>query len=179
MSVFPPGVPIENTYAASTAVFTPAGAATDVFELFGSASKIVKVQKITLGFYTAGPSEYASPVALLKRSTAPTGGTAVNATKVPLNSTSPAATVNKCRHYTANPSGGTLVGGILRKSLGTRLQDYTTAFGYIETIELFEANPEKGVSPIILNGIAEGVSVNFNGGTAPGSMWVDILFTEV
>lgn len=179
MSVFPPSVPIENTYAASTAAFAPAGSATDIFEIFGSASKTVKIQKISLGFYTSGTSEYASPVALLKRSSAPTGGTAVNATKVPLNSASPAATVAKCRHYTANPSGGTLVGGILRKAIGTRLQDYTTAYGSIEDIVLFEANPEKGIAPIILNGVSEGVSVNFNGITAPANMWVDVLFTEV
>lgn len=179
MSVFPPSVPIENTYAASTAVFTPAGSATDVFEIFGSATKTVKIQKVTLGFYTSGSTEYSTPVALLKRSTAPTGGTAVNATKVPLNSTSPAATVNKCRHYTANPTGGTLVGGIVRRVAGTRLQDYTTAFGYVEVIDLFEANPEKGIAPIILNGVTEGMAVNFNGATAPGSMWIDILFTEV
>lgn len=179
MSVFPPSVPIENTYAASTAAFTPAGSATDVFEIFGSATKTVKIQKVTIGFYTSSTSEYTSPVTLLKRSTAPTGGTAVNATKVPLNSTSPAATVNKCRHYTANPSGGTLVGGIVRRACGTRLQDYTTALGYLEVIDLFEATPEKGVAPIILNGITEGVSINFNGATAPGTMWVDVLFTEV
>jgi hypothetical protein len=98
------------TYSA-TAVFSPTvTAATDVFTITGSATKTVRVTKLTVfGTETTAATQI---VEILKRSTANSGGTSAASTAVPHDSNSSAATATVLS-YTANPTTlGTLLATI-------------------------------------------------------------------
>lgn len=94
------------TYAASSAVFTPA--AGDIFTVTGSATKIVKIVRVTLSG-TATVAATINTISLLKRNTANTAGTFSAATKVPFDSLDAAATATVLS-YTVAPTIGNLVG---------------------------------------------------------------------
>jgi hypothetical protein len=98
------------TYSA-TAVFSPtATAATDVFTITGSATKTIRVTRLTVfGTETTAATQI---VEILKRSTANSGGTSAASTAVPHDSNNSAATATVLS-YTANPTTlGTLLATI-------------------------------------------------------------------
>ena len=145
------GVP---AYSAFTASFSVAVAATDIFYIAGSTTKTIKISRL---FYSAQQTAAAPEIiSLRKRSTANTAGTAVATTKVPLDSTMPAATA-LVQHYTANPTVGTAIGSIW--------------FGRVDIVALATSPLTGGFlgveidflkifgSPVILRGVAEGLSI--------------------
>lgn len=145
---------MKPTYSATEAVFAPATLATDVCNLTGSATKNVRVRRILFnGLATAVISD---PVAIIKRSTANSGGTPLVPTPASYDSASAAATA-VFTAYTANPTLGTQAG---------ILADPYVTFGNLTT-----SGPPSGStlfefgrlgSPIVLRGVAESVSVNLN-----------------
>jgi hypothetical protein len=153
-----------NTYAGATAAFASAATATDIFVIYGSATKTIRVLRIQV--YATQTTAGAASIFLIKRSTAPTGGTSVATTKVPLDSTSAAATAT-VQHYTANPTVGTTVGNV---------QAYR---GIIPAAASLINNPictwDFGNRPgqaIVLRGTGEGVAVNLNGVTVTGGSFI-------
>lgn len=142
---------VRSTYAAS-AVITPAGSATDLLQISGSASKTVKVQSLTCT-HTATAAGVNNLVAL-KRSAANTGGTTAAATAVGLDSTfpTPAASVVT---YSANPTTGALVGNLAVRAAGASVPTGTMAA--VPVVFDFGSTDRQGV---VLRGTAETFALN-------------------
>lgn len=166
----------KNTYAASTAAFTPAAAATDVFTISGSASKTVKVLSLVLsGVQTAGGN--IATVSLVKRSAVNTGGTAVASTKVPHDSSIATATA-VVQHYTANPTGlGAAVGTVYNPRASVPAAGNVGSPASI--LQYAAPDPSLG-EPITLRGTAEVLAISLGGVTPTGAagFQVTALWTE-
>lgn len=116
----------------------PAASATDVLVIVGSATKTVRVKRITLtGIATAAGTFHA---VLIRRSADDTAGTSTNATAVPREPGAVAATA-VIRGYTGNPSAlGTAVGTIAAQYMGfgtaaTQLAAPPTVFDFGESAD--------------------------------------------
>lgn len=162
------------TYSASTAAFTPVATATDTVTIAGSATKTIKVLRITLSGTqtTAGINTWY----ITKRSAADTGGTSVAMVAVPHDSASAAASATILK-YTANPTGGgTLVGHVWIGQVNAPAPG-TAGIGIVPTVIDF---PALYGQPIILRGTAEQLAVNFNGAAVPSglSMAITVDWTE-
>lgn len=147
------------TYSAAFQGASIALLATDVFTLTGSASKVIRVTRVDIEFTGGG---FAVQVALLKRSTANSGGTSTPLTAVPHDSNDAAATAT-ARQYTVNPTTGTLVGPIDEGRVNSPLTSSVTSPAPFE----WDANrPSK---EIFLRGTNEVLAVNLIGTTLSGA----------
>lgn len=161
----------EETFAASIIGLVPAATPTDIFEIIGSATKIVKVRRLRITG-NRGTST-TSDVVLLRRSTANTGGTSTLPTIVK-NDTNNAAPTAVVKAYTANPTTGTLVGNLRadKQFLYPPGGGSSDVRDYVLT--------ESGAQPLFLRGVAESIAFNLNGVTmASGSLDIWIEWTEV
>lgn len=146
-------------YSASIPTFAVATAATDVFTLKGTNKRTIKIRRIGMSL-TGNLALNASvtvEVTLVKRRTPNSGGTSVASTKVPHNSTSPASEAD-VRHYTANPTLGTLVGTV--RSQKVTVPTVNIAGGVPPVVEWTFFN-----DPVILNSAYETLAINLNGNT--------------
>ncbi len=157
-----------STYVASAGV-TSAASATDIFNLKGSASRVVTVTSVECNGIatTAGVAN----LSLIKRSAANSGGTSTAPTVVPTNSGLPAGTAALLA-YTANPTVGTVVGTVGAKTLGMPL-----ATGGGAPSALWNFVSDQFNQPVVLNGVAESLSVNGNGVTLPAGAVLNCTFT--
>lgn len=172
--ITPPGM---ATYMAATATFTPAASATDIFTISGSASKTVRVLRVVLSGVATAASNITT-ITLVKRSAADTGGTAVASTRVPLDSTSAAASAT-VQHFTANPTVGGAVGTLATPRV--LVPAAATATAAPPTILDWEFQKDNGWgTPVILRGTAEVLAVNMGGVVPAGSatFTVTIVWTE-
>lgn len=169
------------TFAASSAFFTAAASPTDVFTVTGSASKTVKILKVYVALSNSAmvlgaPNQFA----VVKRSSANTGGTSTSITPVPLDSNDTATAT--AANYTANPTGlGTLAGQV---STAVITGHVSMASGVSTTsapnqVCLFDA--DKYGKAITLRGTAQQCSVNILTGTLTGTaplLSITVIFTE-
>lgn len=162
------------TYCASSALFTPATSATDLAIINGSASKTIRVLKVLMLYQsTNSGNNYADSFIAIKRSSANSGGTSTTLTKVPLNSSSAAASA-VALNYTANPTPGSAVGTV---SVAGGTSGSTPNPN--SCIVLFDA--DKYGQACVLSGTAEGLAVNHNGTTVAGTsplVQVTFIWTE-
>jgi hypothetical protein len=162
--------PTKATYGIASVGNTPAATPTDVATLYGSATKTVKVKRVTVSGVatTAGTMQ----VLLTKRTAANTAGTSTTSTIGQFDSTDTAATA-VAKIYTANPTS--LGAGV---ALSAQLLNFGVA-GAAGTVVFDFAN--RNDKAIILNGIAEGLAINLNGGAVPsgGTFGYTIEFEEV
>ncbi len=164
------------TYVYSTPYFTPVAATTTMVEIAGVASRKLKIQRI-LASYSATAIGQAK-FYVNKRSTVCTGGTPVTTTPVGFNSLQTQTSSAVCRHFTANPTVGTLVGQVRAVAVTSEGVNATPQSdnGY-KTI--YEHNPENG--PLQLNTAAETITIDAGGvipgGTAP-TVSFSIEYTE-
>lgn len=136
-----------------------AASATDIAEIYGNATNTVLVTKVIIS--SLQTTTGTNLVLLLKRSTANTTGTPTTGTNVPMDSTDAAAST-VCKSYTANPTTGTLVGGVERIHVpGPKAADGVTGRTVIEL-----GDKGKGV---YLAGTAQGLVVNLGGVTIAGA----------
>lgn len=161
------------TYSAATALFTPGAAATDIATITGSATKVIKILHVE--FSMTQTASGITPVLLIKRSTADTGGTPVAATVVPLDINNPAgtATVNA---YTANPGAlGTSVGNVLVANVNVPV-----AASVVSPSQFVLFDAHLAGQPIVLRGTGDVLAVNLAGVTPAGAATaaVTIYFTE-
>jgi hypothetical protein len=154
-----------------SATVTTAATATDVVTITGSATKTVRVTLIRVsGLATTAIT---TPVLLIKRSAANTGGTSAALTAVPHDSNNAAATATGLS-YTANPTG-------LGAAVGTMRQDRLTFAVTASTADAplvwdFGARPSQAV---VLRGTTQVLAVNLNSTTITGgSISIDIEWTE-
>jgi phage baseplate assembly protein gpV len=156
------------TYRASSGSFSPAALATDIFTISGVASKTIMITKIIFSATQTAGSTF--NVALIKRSTANTSGTATAMTAVPLDA-SDAAAGSIVQYYTANPTLGTTIGSvetapIFCSTTATQPEKYVFDFGLRS-------------KPIILNSASQALSINLGGVTMTGgACFVTIEWTE-
>lgn len=150
------------TYSASSAPFVAASTPTDVFTIFGSSTKIIRVKRIYIAL-TATASTIIN-VLLIKRSTANTGGTSTAITMVPHDSYDLAATASVL-NYTANPSLGSTVGTI--RSLKVLASLVATVTASDHNSELCFGN--NGDKSIVLRGTGQCLSINLNSVTIAGN----------
>jgi hypothetical protein len=151
------------TYSSASFGVTLAATATDFWELIGSASKTIRVLRITLtGTATAG----ASPdILLIMRSAVDTGGTATQPTIVPNDSNNAAATA-VINLYSANPTLGATVGTVRARKLNLGAPG---AAGIIEW--KFSGNNDQA---LVLRGVAQVLCLNFSGVAVPAGTSIDI-----
>jgi hypothetical protein len=158
-----------NTYSAS-ASWTFAASATDIFTITGSATKTVKIRRITLSFTATSGAN--ATVVVTKRSTANTAGTSGTPTAVPWDSTNAAATA-VVRNYTANPTLGTLVGNVQTSTV------YASGGGTIGSIPIILDYTGTAQQPLILRGTSQVVGINMNGTTYTGNIArATVIWTE-
>lgn len=144
---------LKPTYSATANLTSTATAAQAVCALSGSASKTIRVRRVILsGAMTAIE---AIPISINKHSTLYTAGGGAQATTVPYDSQSAAATAI-LEYWTANPTPGTSVGTIL---------DQYVPFGNTTTgVEPpYEMKFGEFGSAAVLRGAAQYLSVNFSG----------------
>ena len=165
------GESTKQTYSASIIGLVIGAAATDIFEIIGSATKLVRVKRIQVSGTATGTAAIA--LVLVKRSAANTLGTSTAPSPVSHDSNNIAAT-SALKAYTANPTLGAIVGNIR----STR-QTLTTPGGAIVNVPtVFEFG--NGVNQnIILRAVTETLAVNLNGVTVAGeTLDIDITWTE-
>lgn len=145
------------SYIASASFSPTVTAATDVFTITGSASKTIRVTKLSIsGTATSSVVVVAS---LIKRSTADTGGTPTAATAVPNDSANAAATATVAS-YTANPTLGNTVGAIASDRLV-----FAAATGVPSLRDYVFGGANQA---IVLRGTAQQLVVNLNSATVAG-----------
>ena len=161
------------SYSCAPTPVTPPATPTDVFTIYGSATKTVRITHVTLN--STQTANGINDWFVIKRSTANTGGTSTTITPVPNDSLFPAATA-VVRRYTANPTAlGTAVGNVaIVNIISPPVAPGTSGTSYVPYIFDFTNNP------IVLRGVAEGLAINFNGAALPGGLSVNcsITFTE-
>ena len=167
------------TYSAVFVSTTTAASLTDFFTINGSATKTIYVKRLGCsGNSTAAGS---GTIALVRRSTADSGGTKVTASAtvggqlVPLDSNSAAATAT-VNAYTANPTTGTAVGIVNAASLNTG--PAATAASSPELTWTFGGGDNTQAQT--LRGAAQGLSVSGLGTALPAGTTVtcEVLWTE-
>lgn len=158
--------------AAATAFSAGTGATTDIFTIYGSASKTVKVQKLLISSTTATAASYFD-IVVAKRSTAFSGGTAANPTVVPLDSNNAAGTA-VVSNFTAAPTAGSNVGSI------SSVKYFSPLTGTAAPVTSVSFDFGSLGQPVVLRGVAQGLAVTLNGVTpANAQSWdIAVVWTE-
>ena len=154
-----------NTYAASSAAFTPGATPQDVFTITGSSSSIIYVLK--MGISTTQSTAGVNAWYLAKRSTANTGGTSSNLAEINFNSGNSAPT-SIVLSYTANPTAGTLVGNVWSGHINSPAPA-TAGIGSVGLQLNFESLLG---NPIVLVDQNQVLAWNFNGAALPTGLSV-------
>lgn len=150
----------KNSYSACASGFVPPAAATDVFTITGSATKVIRVTRIELSGTTTAGSGTDVNCSLIRRSTPDSGGVRVADTVVSHDTTNPSGTAT-VGHYTTNPTLGTSLGAIRAVRL-----PIATVGAPASTVDWdFGVRPSQAV---VLRGTSEQLCVNFGGGTITG-----------
>lgn len=134
--------------------FNPAASATDVFTIYGSATKTVRV----VSFFISGTNTANTNAVVIvnKRSTANTGGTSASVTAVPLDSNNASATAT-VKSWTTNPTLGTLIGSLVGDLV------FLPALSSTNPVEQLNFDFGNNGQPIVLRGTSEGAALNMNG----------------
>ena len=165
---------VPATYSATSAIaFTAAATPTDIFTIYGSATRTIKILRI--GFSATQTTAATANIVLIKRSAANTGGTIATATSVPHDAADPTATATIV-NYTANATAlGAAVGTV--KALRAYIPAPATATPQTFYEIIFGGNNNE--KPIILRGTSQGLAINLNSTTITGNLftcWVE--YTE-
>lgn len=151
---------------------TPVATATDVVVLSGSASKVIRVTKVSVVGTATAASIYDHYI--VKRTTANTGGTSTTKTAAQSDSNDATQTATLSL-YTANPTTGT---GVTVEGNKTYLSASATpgaaALPYVYT---FGTRNDKA---IVLRGTTESLAINFGGQAVPSgaNLYLSIEWTE-
>jgi hypothetical protein len=153
------------TYSAAVSGLVVANTPTDIFTITGSASKTIRITRISFtGTQTTGTQ---IRVIVLKRSTANSGGTSTSPARVPHDSNNAAATATVLA-YTANPTTGTLVGNIRAAKV---LVGLTT----VNSDQLIIDFGTRNGQGFVLRGTTQVLAINLAGVTIAGNS-LDISF---
>jgi hypothetical protein len=170
----------KGTFTASSTFTTLAASATDFFTIYGSGTKTIRVLKVYLTNLSTGTAAVNDVVSVIKRSTAPSGGTATTITACPLDSTNAAVTAT-VKIWTANPTPGTAVGTIATYQINGYLTggSSSTNIPNFPKYCLFDA--DKFGQACVLRGTGEGLCLNLGGVTQAGTspkIDIEVVWTE-
>lgn len=158
-----------NKASYSASVTGAAGVVGDTLTLTGSATKTIRVTRLSLtGIATAATD---LDIQVIKRSTADTAGTSSGVTACPHDSANSAASATALL-YTVAPTPGTPVGTPIRAA---KVFAATAATAPVIQSWDFGNGPKQG---IVLRGIAQVIAVNFSAALTGGSFDIDIEWTE-
>lgn len=152
---------------------TPVATATDVLVLSGSATKVIRVTKVSVVGTATAASIYDNYI--IKRTAANTGGTSTSVTPAQSDSADAAATAT-LRLYTANPSA--LGTGIAVEGAKTYLSaGATPGAAALPHVYTFGTRNDKA---IVLRGTGESLAFNFGGQAVPSgaNLYLSIEWTE-
>lgn len=153
-------IPYHPASYSASAGFVAAATPTDVFNIIGSASKVIRIKKLRLTGTTTSGSPISVNVGLIKRTSLNTGGTRVTLTSVSHDNTNPTATAS-VGNYTANPTAlGTSAGAIRTQRTSFNVSGLTGGQA------IFEFSDGQ---PFILRGATEQLCVNFNATSITGN----------
>ena len=159
------------TYSATVNGLALAATATDIFTLTGSATKTIRITKVSFNALQTTAAQVA--VVLLRRSTANTVGTSTAPTATAYDSTNVAATATALA-YTANPTTGTLAGNLF-----TQRVFVPGAATASDAQGLMLSYGDFGQQGLVLRGIAQVFAVNLAGvSVVGGSANVSIEWNE-
>jgi hypothetical protein len=162
------------TYSAGTTTATATAAGTGIFfEICGSATKVLKVQKIWISGTVATGAKNGD-VIITKRSAATTAGTATTLTQVPYDSNAGAGTATNVRFFTVLGTAGASVGVVANGEVYLPLTGTGT---YTQPVD-FVWRDQDSEAPT-LRGTAQCLTANFGATTtnAP-SLLVHARWTE-
>lgn len=147
-----------NIYSAVQIKTGASGFASDNFSIYGSGTKTISVLRILFGISSEAGSDFSQTIAIIKRSTANSGGTPTTLTNVPLDSNEPAATATVTK-YSGNPTLGTTVGTVWRGKvqcgqLGDAGIDSAAISFNVDFVKMFG-------KPVLLRGSNQGLGLNF------------------
>ena len=165
-------MPVQKYIASTSGNLVAAAGTSPFFAMQGSATKVIKITKLTVDAPTLTLVEYLTVVAR-KTSTAVSGGTATALTAVPLDSSHSASTASIVNVYTAAPTAGSAVGVISSERLLGQAAVAAAAGLPSDDITI------KVGDGVILRGIAEGLSLSF--ASAPASavtLTLEVEWTE-
>ena len=155
----------KTSYSASAEVVASA-TATDIFTIYGSATKTIRVTYLA---FTASQSTSANQlVRVIKRSTANTGGTSSNISEIPHDSTSAAATATVLS-YTANPTLGTAIGTLGSHNVILPDDAPSGAGGSLPGGPYVLFTATRPAQAYLLRGTSEGLVVNLAGSAGGGN----------
>jgi hypothetical protein len=162
---------IKGTANCAIIGFLPIATPTDIWQIFGSGTKTVRVTRLTIsGTATAASSV---DIQVIKRSTANSAGTATTPT-IAINDSNDAAATAVVKYYAAgaNPTLGTTVANVRSQRLNLGAAG---SAGFIEWT--FTTRNTKG---LVLRGVAEGLCINWNGAAVPAgtNLCIDVEWTE-
>lgn len=164
---------MKTSYAACTAAKFAAVSGTTVFaQIFGSATKTVRVHRIIVGGSIATAAMNADLI-VTKRTAVGSGGTATTLTAVAKDSGTAAATATVIKVFTAAPTAGTGGGTIATQSM------YMGISPALGQIAVFDWSMESMNEAPVLRGTGEGLELSF--GTTAGNaatLTVSFEFTE-
>jgi hypothetical protein len=167
----------DQTYSCAVFNLIPAASATDLFTITGSATRTVRIKRITVS--GTRTTHTWTDVILLRRSTSNTGGTSTAPTIAShdLNN-APATAV--CRAYTANPTAlGTSVGNLRAGNFSMPVAVPTNAQGNGPGHRLEWLFGENGGQPVVLRGVSQSIAINLNGQTVSGGAFhISVEWTE-
>jgi hypothetical protein len=159
------------TYRAAGTWTPTATSATDIFVFTGSGSKTVYVRRVACSFTATAATVI--PVILVKRSTAPTGGSASSMNQVPLDDSDAAGTCSPGM-YTANPTVGTIVGNV-----GAATYTAGASGSIVSPPLVWEFAPHGLRKGIKLNATTKSLSINLNSTSTAGiTAYAEIEWTE-
>lgn len=165
----------KSTYGAAAVGFSAGtGATTDIFTLYGSASKTIRVLKVLISSTTATAAVYYDYI-IARRSTAFTGGTAGTPTVTKFDSTAAAGTA-VAKNFTAAPTAGTDAGILATAKYFSPITG-TPALGQAP----LEFSFGDGILPaVVLRGVAEGLAITINGVTPANAQAhnISVFWTE-
>lgn len=165
--------PSVASFAATGIGIAPASSATDIACITGSATRVSRVQRITVSG-TAG-TLITLPVIITKHASANSGGTAATGTALPvpykLDSSLAAATATTTA-YTANPTINDSTPGIINAA-NFSLNTTSALVGLSAAI--FDWTRRGYMTAPVLRGIAQQVCVNLNA-LSPSSGLVNVAF---
>jgi hypothetical protein len=165
-----------STFMAAFTVTPAATTSTDFACITGSASRLIKIKSVSVNGI-ANTTVQTALVSLIKRSAANTGGTATQATGVPLDSSqvvaAPTAVVNV---YTGAPTPGAAVGVVFDHYLALALP----ATAIITDEYEWYFHPQDLYSDVRLRGVTQQLCLNNPAVwlTTPPTLAVSIIWTE-
>lgn len=172
----------KTTYSASVTNFSPVATPTDFWNIFGSATRIIRITRIEVCGTTSAATAAILDLRVIKRSTAGTLGSAAltGLTAVPHDSANAAATAVVSTVGTANYTTlGTIVGIVQSRTLSLDLTPFS-ATDFPSTIPLVFDFTNRNEQGLVLRGTSQQIGLNMNGDTLPAATALDInvVWTE-